>query len=235
MSCYNYPAPAWYYPWHSAWSKRSGIKVITQPTEEPITLDEAALHLKLDSIDSPPEYHDAARVQWLISAAREYCEQYLGRSLAVQTLEYGSNTFGHDVNGIELPMGPVLYVIGASYVNGDGLTVPLDDGTGSPTNPQFELDDFSTPQRVRLPFNGTWPTARSHPGSVRIQYVAGYSTQITSPTPDYPLPYALKAAILLVLGDLYDNISNSVERPLTEIPIGAKVLMSPYRLNMGFA
>lgn len=233
MSCYT--APAWYYPWHSAWSKRSGVRVITQPTEEPITLDEAALHLKLDSIDSPPEYYDAPRVLWLISAAREYCEQYLGRSLAVQTLEYGSNMFGYDPDGIALPMGPVLHVIGATYVNEAGETVPLDDGTGSPTNPQFELDDFSTPQRVRLPYNGTWPTARYHAGSVRIQYVAGYSTPATSPSPDYPLPWAIRAAILLVLGDLYENVQNSVEKPLTEIPIGAKVLMDPYRLNMGFA
>lgn len=235
MSCYHYSAPTWYYPWHRSWEVRSGIKVIEQPTEEPITLDEAALHLKLDSIDSPPEYYDAARVEWLISAAREHCEQWLGRSLAVQVLEYGSNSFGSDQYGIELPMGPVNYVIGATYVNEAGETVPLDDGTGSPTNPQFELDDFSTPQRVRLPYNGTWPTTRYHAGSVRIRYVAGYSTQTTSPSPDYPLPYALKAAILLVLGDLYENVQNSVEKPLTEIPIGAKVLMAPYRLNMGFA
>lgn len=211
--------------------------MITHPTVEPITLDEAALHLKLDSIDSPPEYYDAELVTWQISAAREYCEQYLGRSLALQILEYGSNSFTawNWQDGIELPMGPVVRVESFSYVNEAGETVILDDGTASPTLVQYELDTYSDPAQVRLPYSGSWPVARSHPGSIRIRYLAGYTVPGESPTPDYPLPWSIKAAMLLVLGHLYENRENTSERPPQEIPLGAKALMDPYRLNMGFA
>ncbi len=233
MSYYLY-TPGWYGPWRSAWQRRSGVRVITQPTVEPITLDEAAMHLRLDSIDSPPEYHDADLVRWQISAAREFCEQYLGRSLAVQTLEYGATDFGGQ-GGISLPMGPIISVVSVSYVDEAGATILLDDGSGSPTNVQFEIDQFSDPQEVRLPYNGTWPTARSHPGAVRIRYVAGYSLPSDSPSPECPLPWSLRAAMLLVLGHLYEQRENTSERPPQEIPLGAKALMDPYRLNMGFA
>jgi len=238
MSCYSYSPPAWYYPWRTAWQHRSGVKVITQPTVEPITLDEAAMHLRLDSIDSPPEYSDADLVQWQISAAREYCEQYLGRSLALQTLEYGANAFAnqYDVwDGIALPMGPVIAITGFTYVNDAGETVVMDDGTGSPTLVQYELDTFSDPPRVRLPYLGTWPIARYHPGSIRIRYLAGYSVPAESPTPDYPLPFSLRAAMLLVLGHLYEQREHTTPETLSEIPLGAKSLMDPWRLNMGFA
>ncbi len=232
MNYYLY-TPGWYGPWRASWQRRSGVRVIAPPTVEPITLDEAAMHLRLDSIDSPPEYHDADLVRWQISAAREFCEHYLGRSLAVQTLEFGATDFGQ--GGIPLPMGPVISVVSVSYVDQAGATILLDDGTGSPTNVQFELDEFSDPPQVRVPYNGTWPTARSHPGAVRIRYLAGYSAPGESPSPDYPLPYSLRAAMLLVLGHLYEQRENTSERPPQEIPLGAKALMDPYRLNMGFA
>ena len=41
--------------------------------------------------------------------------------------------------------------------------------------------------------------------------------------------------MLLVLGDLYENREHSSELKLNEIPLSAKALLNPYRLQVGFA
>lgn len=229
-----YSPPVWWYGWSMRYKPSSGVKVIVQPTVEPITLEEAAMHLRLDSIGSPPEIFDQDLVTWQMAAAREYCERYMGRSIAMQVLEYRTSQF--PCQYIELPMGPVLRVIQVSYIDADGLEVILDDGTGSPTNPQFELDTWTEPAKLYAPYNMAWPSgARHHPGSVRVQYWAGYSLPTDSPTEGEQLPYSIKAAMLLVLGHLYENRETTAEKPPADIPLGAKALLEPYRLQMGFA
>ena len=58
-----------------------GIKVVTPPATEPVTLAEAKLHLRVDGSD------EDALITRLISAAREQCEQELGRALADPTVD----------------------------------------------------------------------------------------------------------------------------------------------------
>jgi uncharacterized phiE125 gp8 family phage protein len=240
MSLIYYSPPSWYYAWSSTRYARTGVKVLNaDQIVEPINIAEAALHLRIDAIDSPPEYPDQELIEWQISAAREYCEQYMGRSIAQKTLEYRTDQFPaacYDQDGIPLPMGPVLRVIQVSYIAEDGTETIMDDGTGSPTNIQFELDTWTEPARLRAPYNVAWPSgARYHAGSVRVQYIAGYGLPSDSPTEAEILPYSVKAAMLLVLGHLYESRENTVEQPLTEIPLGAKALLEPYRLHLGFA
>lgn len=48
-------------------------------------------------------------------------------------------------------------------------------------------------------------------------------------------PRSLRAAILLVLGHLYENREDSVEKALASIPNGADALMRPLRVRLGMA
>lgn len=73
------------------------------PAAEPLNLEEVKLHLRINPGDTG---EDAGILAPLISAAREYCESYCGRSFAVQSI-----TVYPEVSGpVVLPRGPVMSV-----------------------------------------------------------------------------------------------------------------------------
>lgn len=92
-----------------------GVRQIDEPTVEPVSLEEARRHLRITAEGSPPtSYED----DWLlpqISAAREYCERYLGRALAARTLELATNAFPSGAIG--LPLGPVQSITSITYLD----------------------------------------------------------------------------------------------------------------------
>lgn len=221
------------------------LKVIAQPSGEQISLADARLHLRLDDDgDSPPTHPDDP---WLsavgIPAAREYCEGDLARALAPQTLELALESFDaeivfvtrhgrriwhrhrHDV--IELPMSPVRSVTSVKYTDTDGTERTLDTTI-------YDVDLYSAPARIVLAFGASWPATQDIPNAVKIRYEAGYTLPGDSPDTD-PLPAALRAAMLLVLGALYENREDQTEARLSQIPLGAMALMAPYRLRLGMA
>ena len=58
---------------------------------------------------------------------------------------------------------------------------------------------------------------------VQVSYTVGYTSD--------SLPGAIRAAILLILGTLYDNEADVVVgRSVSQIPLSAKSLLAPYRI-----
>ena len=219
------------------------IKVITQPTGEQISLVQAREHLLIyfDG-DSPEDYPDD---NWLndvgIPAARQYCENWLGRSLAPQTLELALDAFPERRTGVSadgyaslakpaaiaLPMGPVTALTSVKYLDSDGAEQTL---AGS----AYTFDDYSEPARVVLLASTAWPAIKSVPNAVKVRYIAGYELPADSPQKN-PLPYPIRAAMLLVLSDLFENRSNAAERQLYEVPVGVRSLLRPYQLRLSMA
>lgn len=221
-----------------------GFRVISPAAEEPISLGEAMEHLNLP-LDV--RYRDA----WInrnITAARQYCEGYLGRCLAPQTLElsFGGQTmptvipaqwgdpallspFTDSENIINLPMGPVTSVSYVNYNDADGA---------AQTFAGYTLDQWSVPNSIYLTSGGAWPTTHGSRNAIQIRYRAGYTHPDDSPS-DYPLPEALRSMILLVLGDLFANREDTAillgGSSLQSIPIGAQALGEPYKLRLGMA
>lgn len=222
----------------------SGLRVIAAPSGEQITLAEARLHLRLDDDgDSPPAHPDDP---WLngvgIPGAREYCEGWLGRALAPVTLELALDSFtaAAEINfrtccwrwssdamgqGLPLPLPPIVSVQSVRYYNADGVLTTL-----SPS--AYYVDDYGA--RIMLVDGTSWPTTQTRPNAVLVRYQAGYSLAGDSPNP-YPLPFSLKAAMLLVLGGLYENREDEAEKAVYEMPLGAKSLMMPYRIRLAMA
>ncbi len=219
---------------------RFSLRQVVPPEFEPIELGEAMEHLNI-------ELDDRHMDSWLnnnIRTAREYCEGYLGRALAPQTLEiaFGGhsqpttvptywqplalNPWPDSGNVIELPMGPVTSVTSISYRDsaGDLQEMDADD---------YDLADDT----IALAFGGSWPTVQARRNAIQIRYVAGYTLPDDSPSP-YPLPWRLRSAMLLMLGHLYKNRETTaaiVGATLEEIPLGAKALMERDRLRLGMA
>lgn len=205
--------------------RRWGVKVVQRAQQEPITMADAALHLRLDVFGSPGEYPDQLLVEAQIVAAREYCEAYTGRALAPQRLMLQADSFPAE-RYIELPMGPVRGVDAVEYWDG---TAYITMGTAD-----YIVDAFCEPARVYLETAGAWPTVTTRPGALRITYAAGYTLPDDSPD-EAPLPFQIRAAMLLMLGNLYENRETIVVGTISsEIPLSIKALLDPYKLRLGF-
>ncbi len=231
----------------------SNPKVITPPTVEPISLDEAHLHLRLDVYDSPPAHPDDPLILGLITAAREWIEKFTGRSMTERLLEIGLDFFPHRHHGhhglygshpfpdhrlgivysgdlrhphpIRLPGGPVNAIDRILYADAAGVDQVMTDA---------QFDTYQEPARVLPPIGTSWPSTQIRMAAVKVRYWAGYTLPDDSPSLT-PLPKPLKQAMLLVLGHLYENRENSVDVALESIPMGAEALARPYRLDTALA
>jgi len=225
----------------------SNPKVITPPTAEPITLEEAHLHLRLDVYDSPPAHPDDPLILGQITAAREWIEKFTGRCMTARVLEMGLDAFPHRHHGhhrypdhrlglvytgdvrhprpIRLLGGPVNGLDSIHYTDAAGVDQVMTDA---------QFDSYEEPARVLPAAGASWPPTQIRMAAVKVRYSAGYSLPDDSPNLP-PLPKPLKQAMLLVLGHLYENREDSVDVALESIPLGAQALARPYRLDTALA
>ncbi|MGJ8619610.1 MAG: head-tail connector protein [Methylophilaceae bacterium] len=159
-----------------------GTIVITEPTEEPVSVAEAKLHGHVD---------DAAEdtlIGIYISAAREQCEHILGRSIMPQTLELTLDQF--PVAEIELLKPPVTDLVGVYYAD----PVTLQEVTLA--SDQYTLDTKRSGQVWLLPTSeASWPETADVANAVRVRYEAGY----------VDVPKGIKLWILMAVATWYKN------------------------------
>jgi uncharacterized phiE125 gp8 family phage protein len=204
-----------------------GIKVITAPTAEPLSLATCYQHLRIDVdlTQSPPETHpDEELILAMLGAAREAAENYTGRTIAQTTLELALDEFP-DAE-IEIPRGPVRSISSVTYVDEEATLQTVDSAN-------YVLDDYGDATWL-LPADGyEWESTDDLVNGVKVRFVAGYAIEGESPQL-HPLPKAIRAAILLTLGHLYENREDVVfGQQAFELPNGVKSLLAPYRVEWG--
>jgi uncharacterized phiE125 gp8 family phage protein len=215
-----------------------GPKVIVAPDAEPIDIEECRAHLEAAPYgDTDVDLLDDAMITGWLAAAREYCEQFLGLSLSRRQLEVAldrfPNTSDDGSTAIELPFGPVLDIVSvgvevAGASSSSSTTSSSSDGvTLDPAD--YRLDDYSSPNRL-LPTVG-WPASAGEL-SVRIRYLAGYGADSDG---GIELPWAARAAMLLVLGHLYAHREEGTDKAMSTLPLGAEALLRPLRVRLGVA
>lgn len=196
------------------------VKIITHPTAEHISLDDARLHLRIDAYDSPAAHPDDPLVTALIRSAREWAETFTGRSLCLRTVEIALDAFPVSERFIPLPMPPLFGIQFVRYYDTAGV---------EQTFSGWEVDDFQLPPRVHLAVDAEWPDSQTRVNAVRVRYQVGYPVAGESPSGE-PLPESIRSAMLLVLAHLYEHREDSTEVALSRIPMGAESLLTPYRL-----
>ena len=113
------------------------------------------------------------------------------------------------------------------YVDVDGVEQTLAETV-------YSVNQFRAPGEVGLAYNQSWPPARNEQGAIRVTYTAGYNIPGTSPAGEYPLPAAIRAAMLLLIGNWYENREAVVVgATVAELPLGVQSLLQPYRLSLG--
>lgn len=150
-------------------------------------------------------------IEGMVAAATAHIDGpdgWLGRSIGVQTLEARLDAFPWD---LRLPFGPVRSITSVKYIGSDSVEETYDPAL-------YENQG----QRVALLGNFIWPATAYRSEAVRVRYVAGYET----------IPPAIRAAILLMVGDLYRNRDTVSAVQAVSIPMSTTVdrLLSPFRV-----
>lgn len=197
----------------------AGIKLITAPTVEPITLTEAKDHCRVDGTD------DDTLITSLIVAAREYVEGYQNRALITQTWELVLDAWP-DGDSIELPLPPLQSVTSLKYKDSAGA-----ETAWAATN--YIVDTDSYLGRLVLADDISWPSDELYPaGGIRIRFVAGYPPTGSGESIDYDanVPQKIKQAMLLLVGHWYENREAVAAGSMTEIPLAVNALLSQDRV-----
>lgn len=188
------------------------LKIFSNPTEEPINLAEAKKHLKVE----PDVTEDDGLIRDLIPAARHYAEALLNYAMVTQEFQLFLDAFPcyyeahykvRFFEALELPRPPLQSVTHVKYTDGDGVVQTLDPL-------EYTVDTKSEPGRLIPAYGKVWPSTRTVPNAVEVQYKAGFGGAGS-------VPEHWKQAILLILGQLYENRGDAQ----VEIPAAANRLL----------
>jgi hypothetical protein len=208
-------------------------KLITPPAIEPVSIDQAKQHARIEYPD------DDDLVAGLITAARLVCETELSRSFISQTWETyldhwpwpgqtsGSGAMGYyrgnyipQIQGypytpwstIEIDNPNLVSVASISYVDATGTVQTLD--------PAAYQVVTGAPGRIHPAYGHTWPAVRSMPGAITVQYLAGYGPAATD------VPECIRTAIKMMVAELYEQREMTATQAYQCNPIFA-ALLSP--------
>lgn len=141
---------------------QGNVVVRLAPGAEPISLDEAKAHCRVDTSD------EDLLLTALISAARGHAESVTGRHMLTRAISSTFDRLYADM-GLSAPLRKVTIV---TYLDSAGALQTLD--------PSFYVVDPSVLQgSITKAYAATWPCTYAHPAAVAIDYVAGYATPFT--------------------------------------------------------
>ena len=189
----------------------------TPPTVEPVTVAEAKNHLRVDTTE------DDGYISTLITAAREWCEQYLDRTLVHTQWAMRLHRFPTDSQyPIELPRPPVVASGTATAVS---ITYTAESGgTAMLSTAQYRVQRLETPGRVTTIYGGTWPAAMEDNDAVIVRWWAGYGDSGSS------VPAGIRHAMLMLVGHWYEQRSSVLTGSISkEVEFGVKTLLDAQR------
>lgn len=168
------------------------VKVSIPATGICVSVDDVKEHLRIES--TKEDY----LLQTYIKVAQNYAENYCKRSFMPKTYVYKIDSFPNcDV--IEIPFPPLS-------TNSTDLTITYINSSGGSTSlssTHYEVDYLSTPGRVILNKNLTWPQTYGHYNDVTITYKAGYPIDVNSTGGTVPEP--VKAWVMMRVAQMYEH------------------------------
>ena len=207
------------------------LTLIAGPAVEPVSTAEAKDHLRLDG------GHEEAYLGSLITAARQACETYTGRSLISQDWSYvldrwpGQEGHGPWWDGVregvidtlapvkrtlDLPRGPLQSVT--------SMTIFDPDRVGTVIDPSVYIVAPGLDGRVALRAGQVWPLATAPVGAINIRFKAGFGDSWND------VPAALRHGILVLVAHLYEGREAYAEQD--RLPQSVLSLWRPWRQTL---
>ena len=179
----------------------SGLTVITEPTQEPLSLQEVKDYLRVE--DST----DERTIRPLIETARRFCEEHTGRVLVQTTfkqfldsisdhlpLQEGIST-GADLNYyrnyITLAKSPVISITHVKTFNDSDTATTF-------ASSKYYVDNAREPGRIVLRNGESFPLSLRVANAIEVEFVAGYTTISQIPEP-------LKVGMLQHIAFMYEQ------------------------------
>lgn len=186
-------------------------QVVTPASTYPVSLTEAKSHLKVDT------NADDTLITNLIIAATQISEEYTNRFFIETVVNQTSTSF----NGLnELFKSKVRSVTHIKYYDSDN-TQQTWASSNYVVNNEFE------PCQINLVVGESLPSIAQRVDAVECRYTVGYGSAASD------VPDVIKQAILLTLGNWYENrMSVITGRTTTEMPMSAKFLLDTYKVQV---
>ena len=205
------------------------FEIVTGPTVEPISLDEAKSQCRVVGTD------DDMDLTWLIQVARETVEANSERAFMTQTRRVWFDQFpnagtmamrslnpfpahpwmyGGAMQSLEIPIKPISSITSIQYYDQTGTWVTWDPS-------RYVVDLVNCPARIVPAFGLIWPICRVQINSVQVLFQCGAS----SPS---AVPAMARHAMRLLIGHWYEN-REAVGKVPAEIAIGYWNLINAIR------
>ena len=160
---------------------RLQAELVTGPTVEPLTINEAKKQLEIATSDTT---HDVQLAQ-MIQEAREQWEHDTDSVLCYQTWRIRAQSL---VDRFPLPKRPVDAITSITYYDGNNASQTL-----SSSLYQLHVNEF------RLAYQATLPSTSARWDAWTINYRCGYSQDATL------VPAIAKRAMMLLVGHYFEN------------------------------
>lgn len=182
----------------------TSFSLVTPPAAEPVALTDTKLHARIDTTA------DDTLVTALITAARQWTEQYTGRAIINQTWQLAMDVWpaaneewwdgvrDGPISGLErttfvsLPRPPLVSVTSVQYFDN------TDTAAVWPASNYF-VDTVRQPGRLALRLGATWPVPSRLTNGIVITYIAGYGSDGTT------VPEPIKTAIHQLVTHWYEH------------------------------
>lgn len=187
-----------------------GLQRTVAPAAEPVTLAKAKEHLRIEHT------LEDILIGSLITAAREWCEDYQQKAYITQTWTLTLDRF---------PAGEIAIFrppLQSAIINYDDV-----DNVNQLLDASVYVVDTSSDQggRIALAYGQSWPSTYTEIGSVVITFVAGYGA-----SPE-DVSGQIKAAMNLLIAHWYEHRESVSEgTPMTEVPMAVTSLLGPRRV-----
>lgn len=185
-------------------------QVITPASTYPVSLTEAKLHLKVDITT------DDTLITNLIVAATQVSEEYTNRFFIDTVVNQTCSDFKELSELFKSKVSAVTHI---KYYDSDNAQ-QVWASSNYVVNKEYE------PCQINLVVDGSFPNIADRIDAIECRYTVGYGT--ASDVPD-----VIKQAILLTLGNWYENrMSVITGRTTTEMPMSAKFLLDTYKVQV---
>ncbi len=184
------------------------LKRAAQPVVEPVSLSDAKTHLRVDTES------DDDQILALITAAREWCENYTQRTFVHTQWTMTFDTFPWE---IELPRPPVAVASGNTATT---ITYAMEGGgTATLATSEYRVDRTSEPGVIRTVYAGTWPSHLLDRNSISVTWWGGYGEDGTK------VPKVVRAAILMLVAYWYERRLAADQVAATAVPFGVSSML----------